>query len=76
MIALYYADHAPPQFHAIYAGHEASVAIETLEILAGGLPRRAGSLVAEWARIHQGDLRAAWDRAARGEPPGRIEPLP
>ncbi len=32
---MYYAEHDVPHFHALYAGQEASVAIETLEVLAG-----------------------------------------
>jgi hypothetical protein len=34
-IAMYYAEHGAPHFHALYAGHEASLAIDSLEILAG-----------------------------------------
>jgi hypothetical protein len=34
-IAMYYAEHGVAHFHALYAGQEASVAIETLEVLAG-----------------------------------------
>ncbi len=37
------AEHGVPHFHAIYAGDDASIAIETetLELLAGSLPDRA-----------------------------------
>jgi len=45
VIAMYYAEHGVPHFHARYAGQEASVAIETLEVLAGSLPERALRLV-------------------------------
>ena len=31
VIAMYYRDHAPPHFHAIYGEHEATVNIETGE---------------------------------------------
>jgi hypothetical protein len=48
-VYLYYSDHAPPHFHAIYAEHEAEVEIATATILDGTLPRRARSLVTEWA---------------------------
>ena len=53
VIRMYFADHAPPHFHAEYAEHEARVAIETLGLLSGQLPPRALGLVAEWATIHQ-----------------------
>jgi hypothetical protein len=75
VIALYYDDHAPPHFHAIYSGDEAVIRIDNLELLAGGLPRRARGLVLEWASAHQKELRTVWDRAGRHEPLGTIEPL-
>jgi hypothetical protein len=53
VIAMYYEDHGRPHFHAHYAEHDASVAIDTLEILGGSLPRRALALVREWAAHHR-----------------------
>jgi hypothetical protein len=38
VIAMYYAEHGIPHFHAVYAGDDASIAIDSLEILAGSLP--------------------------------------
>ena len=35
---MYYAEHGVPHFHAIYAGDDVSIAIETLENLAGSYP--------------------------------------
>lgn len=76
IIKMYFADHAPPHFHAEYAEHEARVAIDSLALLSGQLPPRAMGLVAEWATLHQEELRSVWDRARRSEPLGRVEPLP
>ena len=56
IIVMYYDDHLPPHFHAIYAEHEALVRIETLETLQGSLPARAHALVLEWAALHRLDL--------------------
>jgi hypothetical protein len=75
VIRMYFADHAPPHFHAEYGEHEAVVAIEDLRVLAGKLPSRAGALVEEWARLHRSELRRAWDRAAALEVPEPIDPL-
>jgi hypothetical protein len=75
IIAMYYSDHAPPHFHARYAEHEASVRIDTLEVLEGSLPRRAYGLVLEWAGAHRAELAANWDRAAGGIPLAPIAPL-
>ena len=75
VIAIYYDDHAPPHFHALYSGDEAVIRIENLELLAGGLPRRARALVGEWASAHRKELLAVWERAGRHEPLGTIDPL-
>ena len=55
-IRMYFDEHPPPHFHAYYAGEEAVIAIETLEVKEGGLPRRALALVLEWALEHREEL--------------------
>jgi hypothetical protein len=64
-----------PHFHARYGEDEASIDIEGLGVIAGTLPRRALRLVVEWARMHQVELRANWDRAGRHQSLEPIEPL-
>jgi len=68
-------DHPPPHFHAVYQGEEVQVNILTLEILRGGLPRRALALVLEWAVLHRNELQEAWDAASRNQEPAKIKPL-
>jgi hypothetical protein len=75
VIALYYDDHRPPHFHAIYGEFEAVVSIENLQILAGKLPRHAKALVLEWGLRYRQELRENWERAQRHEPLGSIDPL-
>jgi hypothetical protein len=75
IIRMYFADHAPPHFHAFYGSDEAIVAIDTLAVIAGKLPPRAMGMVVEWATQHQADLRAAWNKARTMQSPGRIDPL-
>jgi len=67
--------HFLPHFHAIYGDEEISVAIGTLEILAGNMNRRALALVIEWAIQHRPELQAAWDDLKAGRKPRNIEPL-
>ena len=55
MIRMYFDDHNPPHFHAMYAGDEARVGIEQIVILEGTLPNRATSMVFERAALHQRD---------------------
>lgn len=76
VITMYYAEHGVPHFHALYAGEDASIAIETLEVLAGSLPDRALRLVREWATLHRAELEADWQLARSAQPLERIAPLP
>ena len=76
VIRIYFADHLPPHFHAEYGDEEALWTIDPLAIFAGGLPPRAVALINEWAALHQGELREAWNRAKNLQLPGKIQPLP
>lgn len=76
VITMYFRDHPPPHFHATYAEHEAVVAIETLAVIEGSLPRHAMRLVREWALQHRPELQANWGRARAREPLAKIESLP
>jgi len=75
VIYMYFNDHSPPHFHAEYGEFEAVYTIEALDILRGHLPRRAHSMVVEWALDHRPELRANWDRAREQAPLTQIEPL-
>ena len=74
-IRMYYRDHAPPHFHAIYGEHEAFVSIETGEIIAGHLPKTAARLVNEWALARRSELRENWQRAQQSQPLERLAGL-
>lgn len=74
-IRMYFDDHNPPHFHAIYAGSETEVGIDPLTVLRGRFPRRALGMVLEWAAIHQQELIDNWDRLRNDETPQRIDPL-
>jgi hypothetical protein len=74
-IRMYYDDHNPPHFHALYAGAEAEVGIDPLAVLRGRLSRRALGLVMEWAAAHQQELLDNWQLLDNDQPPNRIEAL-
>ena len=57
VIRMYYDDHPPPHFHAISGEHEAKIAVDTLAVIEGTLPRRALKLVLDWAELHREELR-------------------
>lgn len=74
-IKMYFDDHHLPRFHALYAGDQAVIEVETMAVIAGTLLSRAFGLVVEWASLHQAELRAAWNHAQNLEPTGKIDPL-
>ena len=74
-IYMYYRDHPPPHFHAIYGEYEAIVEIATGSVVAGQLPRRAMTLVSEWLTINQEELNRNWDLARAAQPLRNVPPL-
>jgi hypothetical protein len=56
-------------------GHRAAFAISDFQIMDGSLPRRAISLVLEWAFLHRDELAENWRRAERREDLIKIKPL-
>jgi hypothetical protein len=75
VIQMFWQDHPPPHFHALYAEHEAQIDIRTLEVIEGSLPRRALALVVEWAQAHRAELMEDWNLCRQRQPPRTIEPL-
>ena len=75
VIAMFYREHEPPHFHARYGGRHMTVLIDSLDRMDGSLPRRAENMVFEWARRHQQELRANWQRAQQRVPLEPIQPL-
>ena len=74
-IYLYYRDHAPPHFHAIYAQQEAVISIADGRVSRGALPPRAEALVRKWAKRYRTELERDWELARADEPLLAIPPL-
>ena len=72
---MFWRDHAPPHFHALYAEYEALIDIRTLEVIEGDLPKRAQALVLEWASENQTELMEDWNLCVRMQMPRKIAPL-
>jgi hypothetical protein len=51
-IYMYWKEHNPPHFHAIYGEYEAEVFIKPFGIRNGSLPPKELALVAEWVSVH------------------------
>ncbi len=74
VIGLFYREHGPPHFHAVYAEHEITVDIETGAVR-GLFPKRALGLVLEWHAQHKEELLYDWELARQGRLLKRIAPL-
>ena len=74
VIYMYYRDHPPAHFHAVYGDFEVTVEIESGTVH-GKFPRRALNLVLEWKQLHRTELAANWSRMRERRPLERIAPL-
>jgi hypothetical protein len=74
IIAMYYKDHLPPHFHAIYGEYEITVEIES-GVINGRFPRRALRLVLEWLELHKDELLVNWQFVEEKKPLKKIAPL-
>ena len=75
IIRMYFGDHNPPHFHAIYQEDTAEYDINTLLIIRGSLPSRAHAMVLEWASLHREELIEDWKLAIEKKEIKKIEPL-
>lgn len=74
-IRMFFRDHPPPHFLAVYGGYEANVLIETGEVINGRLPPQAARLVQQWTLAHRAELEDNWRRARANLPLIRIAGL-
>ena len=75
IIKMFFDDHSPPHFHVQYGEYKAIIAIESMVVLKGHLPRRALELVLDWTELHQAELMEDWNLCQSHEKPASIPPL-
>ena len=75
VIQMFWREHPPPHFHALYGEYEVRIDLRDLSVLRGTLPRRAMALVLEWAAEHRNELMEDWNLCSQLQTPRRIEPL-
>lgn len=75
-IYMYFDDHNPPHFHAVYQDFEAEFLLDGT-LLRGSLPPKQQKQVEVWADLHQTELVQNWAIAQGGTPVplNRIPPL-
>jgi hypothetical protein len=74
-IKMFFNEHPPPHFCAVYGGDEANVSIQTGEVIEGYLPANAARLVKRWALARRGELEDNWRKARAKAPLLRIAGL-
>ena len=74
VIAIYYREHQPAHFHAVYGDYQITVDIDT-GIVQGQFPRRALRHVLEWYELHRSELQEDWELSQARRPLKRIPPL-
>lgn len=62
VIKMYFYDHLPPHFHAVYGEYIGVFNLNTLELIEGDLPVRAKRLVSDWVATHQKELVEMWEK--------------
>ncbi|OGU56808.1 MAG: hypothetical protein A2X64_07515 [Ignavibacteria bacterium GWF2_33_9] len=61
IIKMFFSDHNPPHFHAVYGKFNGIIDINTLELIEGDLPPRAIELIREWATLYKKELSHIWE---------------
>lgn len=60
VVYIYFDEHVPPHFHALFAEHEAVISIENLAVMEGSLPAAKLKQTLAWAIANQDLLRHKW----------------
>lgn len=74
IIFMLWRDHAPPHFHAKYAGDDIAVEIESGAIT-GSMSKLAIGMVQEWRELHKAELMENWRCTEEKKALRLIDPL-
>ena len=76
VIYMYFKDHFPPHFHALYNEYEALFSIETGEIIQGDIPKKQLRLIQAWVELHREELFENFNELSQDNPHyKKINPL-
>jgi hypothetical protein len=71
-IQFYWDDHSPDHFHAEYGEYRAKIAIDSLAIIKGYIPKAQYRKVVTWAKPRKNQLLRAWIQCASDVHPDKI----
>jgi Domain of unknown function (DUF4160) len=75
VIRMFYEDHEPPHFHAEYQGQRGKFDLSGRLLVGNVQSKTALRLIRRWAKQHEAEIRANWQRMKTGRPLEAIEPL-
>jgi len=58
---MYFFDHNPPHFHAIYGEYQELIIIDSLETYSGSLPKKQRKKVIDWSKENKDYLNQKWE---------------
>ncbi len=61
LIKMFFDEHNPPHFHAIYGEYNGMFELNPLQMKEGDLPKNAKRMVLEWAQEHKAELLKMWN---------------
>ncbi len=74
VIGMFFREHGPAHYHAVYGEFEVTVEIEA-GVVSGKFPRQALHRLLEWHELHQHELLENWKLAQQRKPLYKISPL-
>lgn len=74
IIRMFFDDHNPPHFHAIYQGKRAVFSLDGKK-LSGEMPEKQSKIIEVWAILHKEELEANWQLSKDKQEPYKIAPL-
>lgn len=74
IIYLYWRDHNPAHIHFEYGEYRCTISILD-RIVEGKAPSKVIAKVNEWIDLHEEELLSLWEKAQKGEPLSKVEPL-
>lgn len=74
VIAMYYREHQPAHFHAVYGDYQITLDVDSGTV-EGRFPKRALQHVLEWYELHKQELLDDWELARAKRPLKPIPPL-
>jgi len=61
VIKMYFSEHPPPHFHALYGEYNGVFDLNTLEMIEGDMPNRSIKMIKEWAIKYKSELLNIWE---------------